>query len=83
MINNPRDAFAIAQSILGMDYNTDAPAVDAPLLGIERFIVIIGIIGIIIHLAVRAAVADIFGVCKGYIRLEQEVDIQLCGELIL
>ena len=26
MINNPRDAFAIAQSILGMDYNTDAPA---------------------------------------------------------
>lgn len=25
MINNPRDAFAIAQSILGMDYNTEAP----------------------------------------------------------
>lgn len=26
MINNPRDAFAIAQSILGMDYNTESPA---------------------------------------------------------
>lgn len=26
MINNPRDAFAIAQSILGMDYNNESPA---------------------------------------------------------
>lgn len=26
MINNPRDAFAIAQSVLGMDYNTESPA---------------------------------------------------------
>lgn len=26
MINNPRDAFAIAQSILGMDYNNETPA---------------------------------------------------------
>ena len=25
MINNPRDAFAIAQSILGMDYNNESP----------------------------------------------------------
>ncbi len=26
MFNNPRDAFAIAQSILGMDYNNESPA---------------------------------------------------------
>ena len=26
MINNPRDAFAIAQSVLGMDYNNESPA---------------------------------------------------------
>lgn len=26
MFNNPRDAFAIAQSVLGMDYNTESPA---------------------------------------------------------
>lgn len=26
MINNPRDAFAIAQSILGMDFNNESPA---------------------------------------------------------
>lgn len=26
MFNNPRDAFAIAQSILGMDYNTESPS---------------------------------------------------------
>ena len=26
MFNNPRDAFAIAQSVLGMDYNNESPA---------------------------------------------------------